>query len=207
MSDSQIVHAAGTVLPLPLLPAAAALVAEYAAAGSRVVADDLAARFGRPVTGRHVGPVWTQHVTRDPAEVARLESAPPGRRGLRTGRPLLRREVRLFDQAPPYRPLAYCQEMLVSDRLPAAVLAELESSGEPVDRLLTTHGVSWTAELLGEDSYLAPLADAMVDLSWLEPDAVLVELVRRVVIDGQPVALLLDQLPLMAPASLLRATA
>src|SRR5260370_42353486 len=106
MSGSQIVHAAGTVLPLPLLPAAAALVAEYAAAGSRVVADDLAARFGRPVTGRHVGPVGTQHVTRAPAAVARLASAPPGRRGVPTGPPAARRGGRVVDQAPPRPPRA-----------------------------------------------------------------------------------------------------
>ena len=46
-----------------------------------------------------------------------------------------------------------------------------------------------------------------MDLSWLEPDAVLVELVRRVMVDGRPVALLLDQLPLLAAAGPLRASA
>ncbi len=47
----------------------------------------------------------------------------------------------------------------------------------------------------------------MVDLSWLEPDAVLVELMRRVVVDGRPGALLLDQLPLPGPARPVRASA
>ncbi len=196
MSDSQMREVAGAVLPLGLLPAAAALVSDYAAVGSRVVADDLAARFGRPVTGRDVGRMWRQRPVRDPAEVA-----------LQSGGPLLCRELRLFDQAPPYRPLAYCQEMIVPGRLPAAVLADLESSGEPADRLFTQHGVAWSAELLGEESYVASLAEAMVDLSWLEPDAVLVELVRRVLVDGLPVALLLDQLPLLAARGPLRAPA
>jgi len=71
MSDSQMREVAGAVLPLGLLPAAAALVSDYAAVGSRVVADDLAARFGRPVTGRDVGRMWRQRPVRDPAEVAR----------------------------------------------------------------------------------------------------------------------------------------
>jgi len=97
--------------------------------------------------------------------------------------------------------------MIVPGRLPAAVLADLESSGEPADRLFTQHGVAWSAELLGEESYVASLAEAMVDLSWLEPDAVLVELVRRVLVDGLPVALLLDQLPLLAARGPLRAPA
>ncbi len=206
MSTSAIEETFGAVLPLPLLPAAAALVADYTTAGHRVIADDLAARFGRPVTGRHAGQIWTQRQTTDPAEAARL-AALRGRRSLQTGAPLLCREVRLLDQAPPHRPLAYSQEMLVPDRLPPAVLAELQSSGEPADRLFTKHGLDWTAEMLADEGYIAPLAQAILDLSWLEPDAVLVELVRRILVDGLPVGLVLDQLPLLPAQEPVRATA
>ncbi len=59
MSFSEIGETAGAVLPLGLLPAATALVADYQRAQSRVVADDLAAWFGRPVGGRQVARVWS----------------------------------------------------------------------------------------------------------------------------------------------------
>ena len=91
--------------------------------------------------------------------------------------------------------MAACWALIVPDRLPDAVRAEL-GSGEPLDRLLTRHDTGWRGELLAEEGLLAPAAEASVDLSWLDPAGVVVELVRLASIGEDPVAVLIDEVPL-----------
>jgi len=165
---------AGVVVPLDLV-----------AVGTRVIADHVEAEFGRPVVGRLV----SQDV------IPRLQ---PGRR-LRTSGPVVHRHVRLVDAQPPHRHVAACWALIAPDRLPDAVRAEL-GSGEPLDRLLTRHGVPWRGELLTDEGLVSPATEASLDLSWLEPAGVVVELARVVSIGGEPVAILIDEVPLRSSA-------
>ncbi len=182
------------VLPVPVLPVAAALVADYAADAARVLVEDLSARWGRPVVGRRFGQVQRYHFQADGAAEMAADLG-----GLQSGGPWLLRQVRLYDPAGPDRPLAVCAQVLVPDRMPAPVLAAIEDgSDEPADWLLSRHGVSWSAQLLTAGSHVAPVEAASIDLSWLGPDAVLIELARRAYIGGRPVATLIDQIPLLA---------
>ncbi len=174
---------AGVVLPLDLVAAASRVMAEHAQ--PHVVADDVEAQFGRPVVGRLVGQ----------DEIPRVV---PGQ-GLQTGGPLLVREVELVEQAPPHRPLAVSHALIVPDRLPESVRAEL-GSGEPLDRLLTRHGVDWTAIVQPEEGFVAPVEVVAGEFAWLgEAAGAAVELLRVVSIAGRPVAILIDELPLRSP--------
>jgi hypothetical protein len=163
-------HAAsGVAVPLDLV-----------AVATRVVVEHVEAEFGQPVVGRLV----SQDV---------IERLRPGR--LHTSGPVVHRQVQLVDAEPPHRHVAACWALIVLDRLPDAVRAEL-GCGEPLDRLLTRHGTGWRGELLAEEGLLTPAAEASVDLSWLDPAGVVVELVRLASIGEDPVAVLIDEVPL-----------
>jgi hypothetical protein len=173
----------GVVVPLDVVGAASRLVAEHL--GAQVVADYIEAEFGRPVAGRLV--------SQD--EIRRVE---PGS-GLRTRGPVVVRVVELVELAPPHRPLAVCHALIVPDRLPDPVRAEL-SSGEPLDRLLTRHRVEWTSTMQAEEGFVAPIEPIAAEFSWLgEAAGAVVELLRQVSVGGRPAAILIDELPLRSP--------
>jgi hypothetical protein len=176
----------GVVLPLDLLSMAVEVVAEHVQA--HVVADYIEAQFGRRVVARLVSQELIPRLRHEPGH------------GLDTGGPVLLREVVLVDAAPPHQPLAVCNALIVPDRLPDPVRAELASSAEPLDRLLTRHAVDWQATLQPDEGFVAPFGLASRDFSWLgEAAGAAVELLRLVQIGGRPVAVLVDELPLRSP--------
>jgi hypothetical protein len=176
---------AGVVLPLDLVAAASRVVAEHSQ--PRVIADDVEAQFGRPVVGRLSSQDEIAHVREEPG------------RGLQTSGPVVVRVVELVEQASPHRPLAVCHALIVPDRLPESVRAEL-GSGEPLDRLLTRHSVDWAATVQPEEGFVAPVGLVSGEFSWLgEAAGAAVELLRLISIGGQPVAVLIDELPLRSP--------
>jgi hypothetical protein len=181
-------EAAGVVVPLNLLPGAAELVA--ANARPQVVADDVAARFGRRVLARLVTHEVLSRIRHEPGH------------GLDTGGPVVLREVILVDEGPPFRPLAACSELIVPDRLPEPVQVDLASTSDPLDRLLTRHRVDWQVILRPDEGFVAPLGMASRDFSWLgEQAGASVELLRLVSVHGRPVAVLIDELPLHSAES------
>jgi hypothetical protein len=176
-------EATGVVVPLDLLAVAAEVVAEHVQA--HVVADYIEAQFGRRVVARLISQELIQRIHREPGQ------------GLDTSGPILLREVVLVDEAPPHRPLAVSNALIVPDRLPDLIRAELASSAEPLDRLLTRRGVDWQVRLRSDEGFVAPFGLASRDFSWLGEEAgAAVELLRQVHVAGRPVAVLVDELPL-----------
>jgi hypothetical protein len=176
-------RAGGSVIPLNVLGVASGVVVRYGQA--RTVADYVQAQFGRQVRARLVSQDVIQRMHRDPGN------------GLDTDGPVLLREVVLAEETPPGRPLAACHALLVPDRLPDPVQAELATCADPVDGLLARLGVAWTVTVRAEEGFVAPFGLASCDFSWLgEQAAAAVELTRLASIGGIPVAVLVDELPL-----------
>ncbi len=120
---------------------------------------------------------------------------PPGLVKLQTTGPVTSRHVVLRDRQPPNWVVAVCWAMFAHDRLPAEVQRDLAAGGEPLDRLLTMHGVAWTAELLPDENRKTVSREASVTFRWARPDTPLLELIRFLTIDGQPLAMLIDEVP------------
>jgi len=150
--------------------------------GAAELVEDL---LGRPVWSRLVG---TGELTR---------VAPPGLARLATTGPVLRRHLVLADSRPPHLPVAASWSLVVPWRLPEAVAAALRAGGEPLDRLLTGSGLAWTATPLETET--APVAEASVAFPWAAPDDPVVEQARLLQLDGQPVAVVLDEVPFLPP--------
>lgn len=150
--------------------------------GATELVEDL---LGRPVRSRLVGD----------GELARI--APPGLARLATTGPVLRRHLQLADSLPPHLPVAVSWSLVVPWRLPGEVAAALRSGPEPLDRLLTGHGLAWTATPLETETL--PVADASTDFPWAEPGAALVEQARLVHVEARPVAIVLDEVPFLPP--------
>jgi len=150
--------------------------------GPTELAEDL---LGRPVRSRLLGE----------GELARI--APPGLARLGTTGPVLRRHVLLTDSAPPHLPVAVSWSVVVPWRLPEAVATALRSGGEPLDRLLADHGLSWTAEPV--ESETLPVAEASTAFPWAPAGSFLVEQARVVHVGGIPVAITIDEIPFLPP--------
>lgn len=161
--------------------------AEFFAAQVRRHADvsDLVAQLlGRPVRPRLLG----QQVIR--------RVRPPGLVRLRTTGPFLHRHVRLDDSLPPHLPVAVLWMLIVPWRLPAPVRSALLVGAQPVDRLLTRHGVDWSAQAL--ETQVHTVAEASTEFSWAAPDTPLIEQSRLLVsADTGPVATTIEEIPLV----------
>jgi hypothetical protein len=182
---SDVDESASPVVPLELVEAASRLVNQHIRRG--VVGDYVAAEFGRPTVGRLLG-------RRD---IARADPSEPGH-GLQSTGPLLVRELALID-ADARGVLAVASELLVPARLPEPVQAEL-ASAQPLDRLLTRHGVDWQAALVHGEGYVASFDEATEEnFSWLAGAGAAVQLMRMIHIGGLPAALVIDELPLRGP--------
>ncbi|MFL6127751.1 MAG: hypothetical protein ACJ73E_01640 [Mycobacteriales bacterium] len=152
---------------------------------SRGTAELLEDLLGRPVRSRLVGA----------GELTRV--APPGLARLETTGPVLRRHLLLADSLPPHLPVAVSWSLVVPWRLPDEVAAALRAGAEPLDRLLVGRGLTWTAEPV--DTETLPVAEASTAFRWAAPGSSLVEQVRVVHLHGQPVAVVLDEVPYLAP--------
>jgi len=152
---------------------------------SRGAAELLEDLLGRPVRSRLVGA----------GELTRV--APPGLARLDTTGPVLRRHLLLSDSLPPHLPVAVSWSMVVPWRLPDEVAAALRAGAEPLDRLLTGRGLAWSAEPV--DTETLPVADASTAFAWAAPGSSLVEQARVVHLLGQPVAVVLDEVPYLEP--------
>jgi hypothetical protein len=119
---------------------------------------------------------------------------PPGLVKLRTSGPVIHRHVVLRDAQSPHLVVAVCWAMVVADRLPAEVRRDLDG-GEPLDRLLTLHGVAWQAELLPDENRKTTVQEASARFHWATPDTPLLELTRFVTIGDEPLATLIDEVP------------
>ena len=153
---------------------------------TRPVARLLEERLGRPVRGRLI----EQDV------ISRIR--PPGLGRLHTEGPVTHRHVILEDSQPPHLPVAASWALFVAERLPGAVLHDLDGSGEPFDRLLTLHGLSWHAELSGDDGVAANLVtEASLGFAWATSTTPLVEVTRIITVQAGPVAVIIDEVPLL----------
>jgi hypothetical protein len=150
--------------------------------GTTELLEDL---LGRSVRSRLVGD----------GELVRI--APPGLARLRTTGPVLRRHLLLTDSLPPHLPVAVSWSLVVPWRLPDDLAATLRSGAEPLDRLLTERGLSWTATPVETET--VPVEEASTAFPWAAPGAPLVEQARVVHLDAQPVAVVLDEVPFLAP--------
>jgi hypothetical protein len=148
------------------------------------VTDLVTHLLGRPVRARLLG----EQVIR------RVRS--PGLVRLRTTGPFLHRHVRLDDSLPPHLPVAVLWMLIVPWRLPAAARLALVGGAEPLDRLMTRHGVHWSAEAL--ETQVHTVAEASTDFPWAAPGTPLVEQGRLLVsADTGPVATTIDEIPLL----------
>jgi len=120
---------------------------------------------------------------------------PPGLVKLQTTGPVTHRHVLLRDRQPPNWVVAVCWAMFVADRLPAEVKRDLDAGGEPLDRLLTQHGVAWQAEVLPDENRKTVVREASVTFRWAGPDTPLLELTRFLTINNEPLAILIDEVP------------
>jgi hypothetical protein len=152
---------------------------------SRSAAELVEELLGRPVRSRLVGA----------GELTRI--APPGLARLATTGPVLRRHLLLTDSRPPHLPVAASWSLVVPWRLPEQVAADLRAGGEPVGRLLSERGLAWTATPLETET--APVAEASTAFPWAAADTPVVEQARLLHLDAQPVAVVLDELPYLAP--------
>jgi hypothetical protein len=150
--------------------------------GPTELVEDL---LGRPVRSRVIGE----------GELARL--APPGLARLDTTGPVLRRHVLLSDSLPPHLPVAVTWSVVVVGRLPDAVASALRSGPEPLDRLLTEHGLPWTTRPVEWEAL--PVEEASTPFAWAPPGTSLVEQARVVHLDALPVATTIDEVPFLPP--------
>jgi chorismate-pyruvate lyase len=127
--------------------------------------------------------------------IARI--ARPGLVKLRTRGPVLHRRVLLVDSLPPHLPLAVAWGLIVIKRLPRVVQRDLVEGGEPLDRLLTMHGIAWTAEVKGRDTKRYRVEQASQHFPWAAAGAPLTELTRLLSIGDDPIAALIDEVPLL----------
>jgi len=153
---------------------------------SRGVTELVEALLGRAVRSRRL--------SQD--EIPRIR--PPGLLRLRTTGPVLHRHVLLEDSLPPHLPVAVAWALIVPWHLPEDVRAALLHGDEPLDRLLTGHGLQWTAEPVETET--RTVAEASSGFPWAEPTAALVEHTRRVLDGtGMPIAVTIDEVPFLAP--------
>lgn len=106
---------------------------------------------------------------------------------LDTTGPVLGRSLELLDpggsdaEGGP-EPVAVCTELIVVDRLPATVAADLAASDDPLDRVLDRFAVDWDSELIH---------------THLVPDQVTsVQVLRRIWAGAEILALLSEEYPL-----------
>ena len=128
---------------------------------------------------------------------------PPGLVKLRTMGPVTHRHVVLRDALAPNLVVAVCWAMFASDRVPAAMQRDLDAGGEPLDRLLTLHGVAWQAEVLPDENRKTSVREASATFRWAMPDTPLLEVTRFVRLGEEPLGVLIDevpQLPRLGPA-------
>jgi chorismate-pyruvate lyase len=129
-------------------------------------------------------------------EIPRIR--PPGLLRLHTTGPVLHRHVLLEDSRPPHLPVAAAWALIVPWHLPRAVRVALLQGHEPLDRLLTGHGLQWTAEPVETET--RTVAEASSAFPWSAPTAPLVEHTRRVLDDGgTPIAMTIDEVPFLEP--------
>jgi hypothetical protein len=150
----------------------------------RPVADVLAERLGRPVRGLLV--------SQDTISPTR----PPGLPVLRSTGPVVHRHVVLQDSRAPHLTVAVAWALMVEARLPRSARVGLAGTGEPLDRLLTSHRVPWTAELTERVDW-HPVAEASAQFVWAVSGAPLIEVSRVLSVGGEPVAVLIDEVPLL----------
>jgi hypothetical protein len=168
-------------MPTPLV---SAQVLDLERCRTQPVAQLLEERLGRAVQARLV----------DQDTIARI--ARGGLAKLRTRGPVLHRHVLLADSLTPRLPVAVAWGLVVVKRLPKAVQRDLEG-GEPLDRLLTTYGIAWTAELKRRDTKRHKVEQASHRFPWAAPDTPLTEMTRLLSINGDPKAVLIDEIPLL----------
>jgi chorismate-pyruvate lyase len=149
------------------------------------VAQLLEERLGRAVQTRLV----------DQGTIARI--ARPGLVKLRTRGPVLHRHVLLTDSLAPHLPIAVAWGLIVVKRLPKKVQRELAEGGEPLDRLLTMHGIVWAAELIRRDTIGHKVEQASHRFPWAANGTPLTEMARLLTINGDPQAVLIDEIPLL----------
>jgi len=166
--------AASSALPIP----------DIAAVRCRPVVAVLEERFGRPIHGRLLSSDLISRVK------------PPGLGKLQTNGPLTHRRVVLEDSLPPHLPVAVAWSLTVEARLPVSVRVGLAGTGEPLDRLLTSHHTPWTAEFT-EDAVASAASAASAHFAWAAPDTPLVELTRILYLADEPIAITIDEVPLL----------
>jgi len=153
---------------------------------SRGVTDLVEALLGRPVRFRRL--------SQD--EIPRIR--PPGLLQLRTTGPVLHRHVLLSDTLRPHLPVAAAWALIVPWHLPEDVRAALLHGDEPLDRLLTGHGLEWTAEPV--ETEIRTVAEASSPFPWAPPATALVEQTRRLLDQhGTPIAVTIDEVPFLEP--------
>ena len=129
-------------------------------------------------------------------EIPRIRA--PGLLRLQTTGPVLHRHVLLEDTLPPHLPVAVAWALIVPWHLPEDVRAALLHGDEPLDRLLTVHGLLWTAEPVETES--RTVAEASSPFPWAKPASPLVEHTRRVLDSGGvPIAVTIDEMPFLEP--------
>jgi hypothetical protein len=121
--------------------------------------------------------------------------SPPGLVKLRTTGPVTHRHVVLRDALAPHLVVAVCWAMFATDRILAEMRHGLDAGGEPLDRVLTAHGVAWTAELLPDENRETTAAAASAHFRWATPDTPLLELTRFVTVGKEPLGVLIDEVP------------
>jgi len=152
---------------------------------SRGVAELLEDLLGRPVRSRLVGA----------GELARI--APPGLARLDTTGPVLRRHLVLSDSLPPHLPVAVSWSLVVPWRLPEEVAGALRAGAEPLERLLSARGLAWTAQSVETET--SPVEEASTPFRWAPGGSRVVEHARVVHLLSRPVAIVLDEVPYLAP--------
>jgi chorismate-pyruvate lyase len=131
-------------------------------------------------------------------EIPRIR--PPGLLRLGTTGPVLHRHVVLEDSLAPHLPVAVAWALIVPWHLPEPVRAALLQGDEPLDRLLTGHGLRWTAEPVETES--RTVDEASSPFPWARPVAPLVEHTCRVLDGaGTPIAVTIDEIPFLEPRS------
>jgi chorismate-pyruvate lyase len=153
---------------------------------SRGVTDLVEALLARPVRSRRL--------SQD--EIPRIR--PPGLLRLGTTGPVLHRHVLLEDSRAPHLPVAVAWALIVPWHLPEVVRAALLQGDEPLDRLLTAHGLQWTAEPVETET--RTVDEASGPFPWAAPVTPLIEHTCRVVDGaGTPIAVTIDEIPFLQP--------
>src|SRR5215468_3922921 len=158
---------------------------DVAATRHRPLAALLEERLGRPIRGRLLST----------DNIARVK--PSGLDKLHTTGPLTHRYVVLEDSLPPHLPVAVAWALMVEARLPISVRVALVGTGEPLDRLLSSHNLPWTADLT-ENVVTSTAGTASTHFTWVAPGTSLVQATRILHVDDQPVAITIEEVPLPA---------